>query len=412
MSKRKCISTLTLSLLVFLMITATPLQAAAPVDLSKAPKAIKIGVCFSITGKFAGFYSVMGDWEDALEKVINERGGIYVSEYGTRLPIQVKWYDDKSDPATSIKFYERLVTVDKVDFLIGPTASPPAMAASTVADKYKIPMILTSSTDPQIYSRGLKWITCSVETGLPWTKYYFQMLKEKTNAKTVALLTEDTIWPLGIRQGALTTIKEMGFDLVYDKLAPADTKDFSSVILALKQLNPDVIYVPAFGPFFTTFVKQVHEQKLKPNALHGTAGVSTGFCQAMGTKGANYITGDSYWVPGLKNEGFDVLEEIEKRAKINIMEWCYGPAPNYASHQILFKAIEEAGTLDREKVQKVLETANFETIGGKWHRQPNGVGTYNPYPVQNVDGHLYTIWPPGEATKEFVYPILYSEKDD
>lgn len=406
MTAKKGISTLLiLGLSVFLMLAATPLQAAAPVDLSKAPRVIKIGVCFSITGKFAGFYSVMGEWENALEKVINENGGINVAEYGTRLPIKVIWYDDKSDPATSIKFYERLVTIDKVDFLIGPTASPPAMAASTVADKYQIPMILTSSTDPQIFSRGLKYITCSVETGLPWTEYYFDMIKAKTPAKTVALLTEDTIWPLGIREGALTTVKNKGFDLVYDKLAPADTRDFSAVIQELKQLNPDIIYVPAFGPFFTTFVKQVHEQNLKPKALHGTAGVSTGFCQAMGVKGSNYVTGDSYWVPGLKNSGYETLEQIEKTAKINIMEWCYGPAPNFASHQVLFKAIEAAGTLDRQKVQKVLETAQFETIGGTWHRQPNGVGTYNPYPVQNVDGKLYTIWPADVATNPFVYPI-------
>jgi ABC-type branched-subunit amino acid transport system substrate-binding protein len=29
-------------------------------------------------------------------------------------------YDDKSEPAESAKFYERLVTVDKVHLLLGP----------------------------------------------------------------------------------------------------------------------------------------------------------------------------------------------------------------------------------------------------------------------------------------------------
>jgi branched-chain amino acid transport system substrate-binding protein len=372
---------------------------------SKAPDAIKIGVCFSITGKFAGFYSVMGEWENALEAVINEKGGIYVKDYGKKLPVKVTWYDDKSDPPTTMKFYERLITVDKVDFLIGPTASPPAMSASTLADKYKIPMILTSSTDPKIYARGLKWITCSLETGLPWVRPYLEMLKQQTDAKKIALLTEDTIWPLGIREGAVEIIKQMGFDLVYDKLAPADTKDFSSVLVELKRINPDVIYVPAFGPFFTTFVKQLHSQQVKPKALHGTAGVSTGFVQAMGKEGSNYVTGDNYWVPGLKNEGWETLEEISKRSKINLMEWCFGPAPNFASHQVLFKAIESAGTLDREKVQKVLETATFKIIGGPWHRQPNGVGTYNPYPIQNVNGEFYAVYPPDVAAKKFIYPM-------
>jgi branched-chain amino acid transport system substrate-binding protein len=380
-------------------------QAASSVDLSKAPRTIKIGACFSITGAFAGFYRIMGDWEDNLVKVINERGGIYVKEYNTRLPIKVIWHDDRSDPTTTAKFYEKLITVDKVDFLIGPTASPPAMSGSAVAEKYKIPMFLTSSIDPKIFNRGFKWITCCHDTALSWATRYFEMIRKQTDAKTVALFAEDTVWASGIAIGARDIIKNYGFNLVFDKLAPADTKDFTSVIMELKNVNADVIYIPAFAPFFVTFMKQAITQGLKPKALHGSAGISSGFLEAMGEKGTNYITGDHMWVPQVKYEGYDVMNEIIKRSKINILEWPFGPTSNFSTHQIMFKAIEHAGTLDRNKVQEALETSSFMTIGGPWHRQPNGAGTHPPFTLQNIDGKVHSVYPPEIATHKFEYPI-------
>lgn len=325
MRKRVLVCFMMVSALFFFTLSSdSSVYAASTTDLSKAPRTIKIGVNFSITGKFAGFYKIMGDWENALIKVINDRGGIYVEEYGTRLPIKVIWYDDRSDPPTTMKLYEKLVNVDKVDFLIGPTASPMAMAGSTVAEKYKIPMVFTSSNDPKLFNRGLRWITGSLDTGIPWSRPYFTMLKEQTDAKKVAILTEDTVWPQGIRKGVLLITKKLGFDIVFDKFAPADTKDFTSVIGQLKRANPDVVYVPAFAPVFTTFFKQVLSQGYKPKGLHGTAGVSAGFLNAVG-KGANYVTGDGYWIPGIRYEGYDVIAEALKEANINVLQWQFGP---------------------------------------------------------------------------------------
>lgn len=392
-------------ILTLILFSISFVMAASNVDFKKAPKKIKIGACFSITGRFAGFYNCMGEWENALVQVINDRGGLYVKEYKANLPIEVIWYDDKSDPLTTTKFYEKLVTVDKVDFLIGATASPPGIASSNVAEKYKVPVVLTSSNDISIFNRGFKWLTSGIDTGLPWSRMYFEMIKKQTDAKTVALLTEDTIWPRGIRLGAMDIIKELGFNLVFEKMIPADTKDFTPVIVELKNLNPDVLYVPAFAPFFATFTKQALTQGLKPKAFHGTAGISIGFLEAVGAQGANHITGDHYWVPGMKYEGYDIMEEIYRRSKINPLEFPFGPPCNFSSHQVLFKAIEAAGTLDRNKVQEVLETSSFGIIGGLWHRQPNGAGTYNPYPLQNIEGKVYLAYPPNMAQRKFVYPI-------
>ncbi len=374
-----------------------------PAQAREAPKTIKFGACFSVTGKFAGFYHIMGDWEKNVVDIINERGGVYVKEFNKRIPIEIIWYDDRSDPPTTVKFYERLITIDKVDFLIGPTASPPAMAASPLADKYKIPMIMTSSSDPAIYNRGLKWISSSLGSSELWAQHTYEVFKAQTDAKTVALLTEDTVWPLGIGKGARTFAENAGYKVVYDQKAPADTKDFTSVISDMKNLNPDIVDVSSFAPFLVTFMKQAMSQGLKPKLFHSCSGVSYGFLTAMGSS-ANYMTGDHCWVPGMHHPGYEMMEEAVKRTKINILEYPYGPPCNFAAIQILLQAIEAAGTLDREKVQEALETSTFGIIGGLWYRLPDGFGTFNYFPLQYVNEKICPLYPPGVAKDKLVYP--------
>jgi len=61
----------------------------------------------------------------AWENYVNtKQGGLFVKTYNKKLPVRTIVYDDKSDQATAVKFYERLITVDKCDFLIGPKSSP------------------------------------------------------------------------------------------------------------------------------------------------------------------------------------------------------------------------------------------------------------------------------------------------
>src|ERR1700748_2657103 len=103
---------------------------------------IKIGATAALTGPYANVYGVQGKIWDAWTQAMNDRGGIYVKSLDKKLPVKIIYYDDQGDPKTSVKFYERLVVEDKVNFLLAPPGSPIAFAATTVAERYKVPMIL------------------------------------------------------------------------------------------------------------------------------------------------------------------------------------------------------------------------------------------------------------------------------
>ena len=97
---------------------------AAPADPT-----ITFGASISITGKTAkeGEYAL--DGYQMFMDTINAAGGITVA--GTAYKLRLRYYDDQSDPELTTQLYEKLVTEDQVDFLLGPYGSGPTAAATT-----------------------------------------------------------------------------------------------------------------------------------------------------------------------------------------------------------------------------------------------------------------------------------------
>src|SRR5436853_3318874 len=98
-------------------------------DARAEQKPVVIGASMSLSGSYAagGKYSLEGTqlWVDD----VNQRGGLLGR------PVRLVYYDDKSDANTGVQLYEKLITSDKVDLLIGPYSSAVTSAVSTVAEK-------------------------------------------------------------------------------------------------------------------------------------------------------------------------------------------------------------------------------------------------------------------------------------
>jgi branched-chain amino acid transport system substrate-binding protein len=98
---------------------------------------IRIGQAVSLSGgnaiiHMAGAFVPQTLWVES----VNAKGGIYVKEYGKKLPIEWIQYDDKSDHGTMVKLIEKLILDDKVDFLFPPCSTSWLFAAAPIANKY------------------------------------------------------------------------------------------------------------------------------------------------------------------------------------------------------------------------------------------------------------------------------------
>src|SRR6266545_1601035 len=132
---------ISLSLLLVTLGTAcSPQPTGAPGGSSGAApaaqaKPLRIGASMSLTGQYARIgKNVMNAYQLWAEQT-NAKGGLLGRQ------VELVTYDDQSEPETAAKLYEKLISEDQVDLVIGPYSSPVTIAASVVTEKYHFPMI-------------------------------------------------------------------------------------------------------------------------------------------------------------------------------------------------------------------------------------------------------------------------------
>ena len=378
-----------------LLLLATTLVCA------QAPKEILIGGTISLSGRFTTMVGPFQKLAESWASLVNERGGIFVKEYNKKLPIRFIIYDDKSDQATSQKFYEKLVTDDKVHILIGPFGSFLSFAASTVAEKEKIPMVMVCASDKRLFERGYKWSVSQLDYADYEGYLYLEMLKKEGKAKRIAMFSEDTLHSTGHLKASIAKAKEYGFEVVLNETLPPDTKDFSALITKIKGLGPDVVYCEGFPSFEIPFMKQALELGLKPKEFY-IGHITKPVIDAIGPR-TNYLASVAYWVPGLKYPARDDYLEVVKRTGIT-WDGYMESAIRFFSYQALQNAIETAGSLDRERLMDALRKQKFVSISGSISHKADGAGTIIPYPIQVQEGKFVPIYPPDVAGGKHLFP--------
>ena len=390
-------------LLMFLVLTLFGTGFQPEKAMGAGKDVILIGGTISQTGRFASdvkpWPKLMHTWAE----MINERGGLWVKSEKKRIPVKFILYDDKSDQATSIRFYERLVTVDKVDLLIGPYTSPLTFAATTVAEKYKIPMVCVEATAVAIYNRGMKWIVGIDQAGNRWSDAYFELVEHVGKAKTIALLAEDAIIFTDIMVGAVEHAKRLGLDVVFNQKAASETSDFGPIITRMKENNPDLCFVGGFIPFNIAFMKQAKELDFSPKEFHFTHfGIS--FKEVLG-KDAEFVTGSAYFMPGMKFGNYKFFHELLERSGVSVAEYPWANDRMWAFDAIQW-GIETSESLGREDLMKALKELHIMGVAGPLHFDETGQGTNRPIVTQIVDGEYKFSWPakPGYPPAVHVYP--------
>ncbi len=129
MSKKKFVL---VAVAVLMFFVSTTIHAAPAKDK------IRIGWVTSLSGILATAVATTTApaYEIWLEEV-NAKGGIYVKEYGKKLPVEIIKYDNKSDVGTMTKLLEKVILEDKVDFILAPWGTAMLYAAAPVSNKYK-----------------------------------------------------------------------------------------------------------------------------------------------------------------------------------------------------------------------------------------------------------------------------------
>ncbi|MBU6492109.1 MAG: amino acid ABC transporter substrate-binding protein [Burkholderiales bacterium] len=340
--------------------------ALALSGVAMAQDTITLGASVQETGPLANTGRYYRDgYNFAIDK-INEKGGVTVN--GKHYKLALKILDNQSDTNLSVRQYVQLLTQDKVNFLLGPFASDFALADSSVAEKYQVPMIQGGGASDQIFSRGYKYIFGTLPAATEYFDSTLQMMgKLKPAPKTAALLYADDAFDVSVAQGTRNLLKAYGMQVVQDQRYSSNTSDFSTLVSQLKSTNPDAILVTGHETEVLNFIRQAKALNLSPKLYSFTVGVPTAdFRKALG-KDANYAFGMTPWLPAAtaKDEYFG-----DGASFATAYQKQFGYAPDYhaasavADVEAFAKAISAANSLDPKKVRDEIAKVNFESLYG------------------------------------------------
>jgi ABC-type branched-subunit amino acid transport system substrate-binding protein len=360
------------------------------------PKEIRIGDVVSYTGMYATFGINKFGVEAAFEDMNNE-GGIYVKEYGTKIPVRWITRDCESDVNKVAPLTEDLILSEKIQF-IGPGFEVPTMrqGTATIADKYKIPAVIGigpfESWMGMKESAGATWkytfgagfaIATPPEPGdwrygndgyLMWPTMMgvLDANAGQTNKKVAAFALDDAdgrAWYMAFTGAA----KEAGYDCYgADEqfgIFPGDTTDFSPLIKEWMKAGCEIMWGNCPGPHYGMLWKQCHTLGFEPKFVSATrAGGYYNDVKGWGGDLPNGVGMEEFWNPQVKGVGIgDTTPEslFQRFNEKTGQPLAQGIGYEYGEAQMLFAAIEKAGTLDPDAVCKALSELDMMTMNGR-----------------------------------------------
>jgi branched-chain amino acid transport system substrate-binding protein len=381
--------------------------ASALVDPAIAEPTITLGASVQETGSVANTGRYYRDGYEFAVQRINDQGGVKVG--GEHYKLALKIFDNQSDVNLSVRQYTQLLTQDKVNFLLGPFASDYALADSSVAEKYEVPMIEGGGASDQIFSRGYKYIFGTLPVASRYFESTVQALGKLDPApRTVALLYADDAFDVAVAKGTRELLQSGGFKTTQDERYSSNTSDFSSLISQMKASVPDAVLVAGHETEVLNFIRQAKSLDFSPKLYSFTVGVPTAdFRHALG-RDANYAFGMTSWLPSASLRD-DYFSNAEIFARDYSKKFGYDPdyhaASAVADVEALVKAVEAAGTLDPKKVRDAIAQVDFESLYGRIQFNATGQINLPQTVVQVQDDQVVPIYGPKGFVTKPRYPM-------
>src|SRR6476620_12344528 len=388
---------------------------------------IRIGLSLALTGAGAAPSKVINTALDIWREDVNAKGGLLGR------PVELVIYDDQSTPANVPGIYTKLISVDKVDLLLGPYGTnfvAPAMPTIIQNKKMTISFTAIGINDKFQYDKYFSMVSVGPEGVNSFSIGFFDMAAaQRPKPETVAILAADAEFAQGAAQGAREEIKKHGFKLVYDKSYPPSTTDFAPVVRAVQATNPDIVYIGAYPPDNVGIIRAANEIGLAPKMMGGAmiGMLVTPLKVQLGPIANGLITGENFAAAMAKQiaGATDFLTRYGEKAvaaRIDPFGFAWGPFA-YSAGQVLAQAVTETKSLEHDKLAAYMHKAKFDTVSGsfsfasdgEWAKsrqvwtqfqnvQPNNLDQFRDGKVQPI------IWPTADKTGTFIYPYADARK--
>jgi branched-chain amino acid transport system substrate-binding protein len=386
---------------------------AGSVQQASAKKAaqdpIVVGSTLSLTGSFAATGIIHKAAGEAYVRWLNSNGGLLGR------PVEWKLYDDESDPAKVTALYERLISQDRVDLIMGPYATPNIVAAQAVAERHGY--VLPNHTAVLTYALtyGCQFPTWSTggKPNLTVPKTVFTALKtQRRPPKTIAFVTNtggSTNFisygpPNSNEGGAVEQARKMGFNVVLDLKYPPTVSDWGSIAAQVRAANPDLVWNSGLATDPVSLIQAMDQLNYRPPQVF-TLFPAPGPLLALGDRGDRVLSITLFEPNGrlLKRMGTKaqtIVSRFAQRAAANGLNYRVFDSQATASWtawEVLTAGVRGARSLDNQRVCNYLKANGADTtFVGKLKFNPalNNFSVARNLVKQIQSRRWVVVWPP------------------
>ena len=340
-------------------------------------------------------------------KEVNDDGGVYVEEYGKKLPIELIVYDDKSDVGTMTMLTEKLIVEDKVDFLWPASGTAFLFAQAPIANKYGYVLITAeggaTSLKDMLPSLPYVFVTLSFSD---WYQIpvFADLLADK-GAKSAYITYIADLHGIEYSGVAGIEFSNRGIDILGSKSLPPDIKDLSPIIKEAKASGADVFCCFAYPDQNMPATGTSIELGYNPKAWIGGPGINFGFFHTAFGPMVEGMIGFTSFSPKQSAAAKELADKLWAGKPEDVQD-PWGHPLYWAGLETWKQAVEKAGSLDQEKIREILATEHFDTVlGDTWYE--NGLLAKECHTGeigQWINGVYEVVGPVEHATADFVYP--------
>ncbi|MGP3535004.1 amino acid ABC transporter substrate-binding protein [Microbacterium sp. RD1] len=370
---------------------------------------IVIGGTLGLTGTYATAAAAYRETYDYWVEQVNDSGGLLGRE------VELKIYDDESNPQTAQTLYQQLINEDDVDLLLAPYATAVGGAVVPLAERAGKLLFNGGFFSKELHSK----YPDTMVTGWPYQDTeatyplfdYLESLPEAERPSTVAIATAQNPAFLAARDGydgeggALARAEELGMEVVVDEEYDQSATDFSALIQRVSQSGAEVflgLSAPNDAGLIATAVSQ---SGYDPDfyCSCGSQVTTLPNWPALGDAAvnvfANSAASTAQDTPGLAELAAHLDESLGMTTLPSYA------AVGYTALQVLQQAVEKAGSLDDDTVRAAVAEGTFDTVVGEVTYNDDGTIAFNGLLLQFQSAGNQVIWPADQATADAVVPL-------
>jgi branched-chain amino acid transport system substrate-binding protein len=390
---------------------AAAVFAATP---AVAEDTITVGFTASLTGPLnvdsAGQQRGYEFWRDE----VNAAGGIKAG--GKSYKVKFVTYDDQSVGGRVQQLYTRLINQDQANFLFSPYSSGLTAPATVITEQYGKIMIDSGGAEEKPFETGNKYLFMVITSASHYLSGAVDALKKYDPHAKVALVYSDDPFSKAVLAAAAQQAKAAGLEVVMNESYSPSTTDFGPIVNKIVSSNADAFLGGGHYSDGATLARQMHDQKANMKWISILVAPADDKFAELGPAALG-VTVPSQWELqvnykpqfGPNTAQFAKAFSDKMHAKAD-----YHAASGYTSGVVLQHAIEQAGSIDPEKVAAALNATDITTFFGriKFATDPGHHGLQVAHQMvlaqwQMVNGKLgrQVVWPDEAKSAPIMFPI-------